>query len=187
MIPPSLAGFWIKESALPVGLCTALCRAVDGAPVSRIDAAYQQCDKHVISGEPLAETTAALRSLWAEYLAVAPHMGSLARVTHIESPFVLRYESESADHFDVHSDVWNAESALRQVSLLIYLNDADGGETVFPNQRLRFEPKAGRAIFYPAFWPYPHQALPPRSGRKYVLVSWFCFPVGPAPYWNIPL
>jgi hypothetical protein len=186
--PAPLAGFWLKENALDGALCGDLCRAIDSSDsVENIGASYQRCSKYTLPATGFVDTLAALRSLWAEYLAVAPHMGTLSRATHIETPFVLRYESDTGDHFSMHADVWNAESALRQVSALVYLNDADGWDTIFPNQQLKFAPKTGRAIFYPSFWTHPHEALPPRSGRKYILVSWFCFAPGGAPYGTVPL
>jgi 2OG-Fe(II) oxygenase superfamily len=190
MNPLSLLGFWLRDGALPLGLASDLCRVIDSAQgVEQINAGYQQCEKYILREDRpkdrFAETRAAIRSLWQEYLALAPHMGILSRTTNFETPFVLRYAGE--DHFSMHADNWNPESSHRQVSALIYLSDADGGETLFPNQNLRIRPKENRAIFYPSFWTHPHQALPPRSGKKYVLVTWFCYPGGPTPYGSIPL
>jgi hypothetical protein len=35
------------------------------------------------------------------------------------------------------------------------------------------KPKAGRLLMFPANYAYEHEALPPKSGEKFVVVTWF--------------
>ena len=80
-----------------------------------------------------------------------------------------------------HNDgsVTNNACHLSRLSLLIYLNECDGGETVFRDytdvegervkQELRIAPKPGLALlFRHERW---HEGSPVASGKKYVLRS----------------
>lgn len=52
-------------------------------------------------------------------------------------------------------------------SLVTYLNDDyEGGEIEFKNQQVRIKPKAGSLVMFPSTYPFIHESLPTRSGRK---------------------
>jgi len=56
---------------------------------------------------------------------------------------------------------------------MIYLNDVtDGGDTEFLYQRMKFQPKAGTIVIWPAGLTHPHRGNPPYSNDKYILTSW---------------
>ena len=94
----------------------------------------------------------------------------------IEAPNIIRYISDDPDGknlFHSHSDNWSMETASRQLSIIIYLNDVEeGGATTFTDLNISVQPKKGRILVFPSFYTYPHQGEPPVSGRKYILVSW---------------
>ncbi len=60
----------------------------------------------------------------------------------------------------------------RDVSVVGYLNDCEGGETLFDRQDIKVKPKMGSAIVFPACYTHPHQSLPVTQGRKYAWTSW---------------
>ncbi len=94
----------------------------------------------------------------------------------IEIPSIIKYRINSEDIFHEHADNWNNESASRQISVIIYLNDVDeGGETVFPDFNITIKPKKGTILFFPANFVYTHKANPAISNDKYVVVTWLCF------------
>ena len=85
---------------------------------------------------------------------------------------VVRYDP--GGHFDLHYDA-NAFRPLRLLSLICYFNaDFAGGTTRFPRQNVEISPLAGRAVLFPSGITHPHQAMPVKKGRKYVLTSWLC-------------
>lgn len=104
--------------------------------------------------------------------------GTLNYVRRLESPSLSRYDVADADgvhHFHSHADCWSMETASRQVSVIIYLNDVtEGGETVF-NTGTTVEPKAGRVLVFPSNVCFEHRGNPPVSNSKYVLVAWLHF------------
>lgn len=55
----------------------------------------------------------------------------------------------------------------------VFLNDVEeGGETEFLHQHLRFKPKAGTALVFPAYFTHLHRGNPPLSGEKYIATGW---------------
>jgi prolyl 4-hydroxylase len=109
-------------------------------------------------------------------------------VSYHEPPNVLSYEP--GQRFDLHADFidprppeYQAElRALgqRTATIVTYLNeDYEAGETVFPNAGVKFRGRTGDAMIWvnvlrdgsPDYGTM-HQALPPTSGRKWVLSQW---------------
>lgn len=100
--------------------------------------------------------------------------GTLSRANFLEAPNIFRYDvSELPNVFNTHADNWNAATALRQVSIILYMNDVEtGGETHFDDLALDVPPKKGRLLFFPSFYTYMHQGKAPISNSKYIMVSW---------------
>lgn len=78
--------------------------------------------------------------------------------------------------------VWHSEhdssasNRDRLLSWILYLNDVeDGGETEFLYQSLRFKPKSGTFILFPAQFTHTHRGNPPLSGVKYIATGWIEF------------
>tara|TARA_A100001201_G_scaffold7150_1_gene11537 strand:- start:348 stop:1034 length:687 start_codon:yes stop_codon:yes gene_type:complete len=64
----------------------------------------------------------------------------------------------------------------RVLSWILYLNDVEeGGETEFLYQSLRFKPKAGTFVLFPAAFTHVHRGNPPLSGAKYIATGWIEF------------
>lgn len=75
--------------------------------------------------------------------------------------------------------IWHFENTHRNniknrvFAWILYLNDVeDGGETEFLYQSLRFKPKAGTFILFPAYFTHTHRGNPPLSGEKYIATGW---------------
>ena len=116
--------------------------------------------------------------------------GTLNYVRRLESPSLSRYDvadAEGANHFHSHADCWSMETASRQVSVIMYLNDvAEGGETVFGAGTI-VEPRTGRALVFPSSFCFEHCGNPPVSDSKYVLVAWLHFEGTGHAYTTLPL
>ena len=74
--------------------------------------------------------------------------------------------------------VWHCEHAptnsTRVLAWMLYLNDVEeGGETEFLHQKLRYPPKKGDFLVWPAFFTHMHRGNPPLSDTKYVVTGWY--------------
>lgn len=116
--------------------------------------------------------------------------GTLNYVRRLETPSLSRYDvadTDGAHHFHSHADCWSMETASRQLSVIVYLNDvAEGGETVF-NVGKAVEPRAGRVLVFPSSFCFQHRGNPPVSNSKYVLVAWLHFNGMGHAYTTLPL
>ncbi|MDE2137035.1 MAG: 2OG-Fe(II) oxygenase [Gammaproteobacteria bacterium] len=90
--------------------------------------------------------------------------------------YKIQHYRRNAGHFFWHFDALGPGGWDRQLAVIIYLNSvADGGETAFHRQNLRFKPQAGHALFFPPFWTHMHCGEVPRSADKYIVSSFIRF------------
>jgi hypothetical protein len=73
-------------------------------------------------------------------------------------------------HQDFSADWTNKK--YRVITFLWYLNDVyEGGETEFWTT-YKVKPEAGKLLFFPATWTYPHRGMMPISNDKYIITGW---------------
>ena len=99
-------------------------------------------------------------------------------VKSMEPPQVLHYSSdpENRQFYKPHVDADYTGERTRDFSAVLYLNTVEeGGDTVFNYFGAGVRPVEGRIIFFPANYVYMHEALPPVSGDKFAVVTWFQF------------
>lgn len=104
--------------------------------------------------------------------------GTLNFCNTLEIPNMLCYKHDTINpnKFNIHSDSWSTESAARQISVIIYLNDVEeGGETVFVYDNKKIKPTRGTILLFPSNFCYTHEAYRPISNDKYIIVSWIHF------------
>ena len=101
--------------------------------------------------------------------------------SHMENLQVLRYKpgQEYQAHHDSCLDSGN--KIERYATVLVYLNNvADGGETIFPLQKIKVRPQKGKAVVFFSMTQDAqqileeclHSASPPSDGEKWVAVVW---------------
>ncbi len=70
------------------------------------------------------------------------------------------------------------DSTVRAVTMTCMLNEVeDGGEVIFPKQLMSVRSKPGRVCFFPPFFTHPHFVRPPISGPRFVLLTWWHYPL----------
>jgi hypothetical protein len=103
----------------------------------------------------------------------ADHYGKQTHsaISDMEPLQLLHYKV--SDHFYTpHAD--DGAERPRLFSSVLYLNDVEeGGETRFTRFDVSVSPKQGRLLMFPANFAYEHEALPPVSGEKFAVVTWF--------------
>lgn len=55
----------------------------------------------------------------------------------------------------------------RHLSVLMYLQDVQGGELYFPMQKVIIKPEPGLLVIFPTSFTYPHTVLPPLDKDRY--------------------
>ena len=61
----------------------------------------------------------------------------------------------------------------RVLAWMIYLNDVtEGGETEFPSQDKKFQPRCGDVLFWPAHFTHPHRGIVSKTQVKYIVTGW---------------
>ena len=61
----------------------------------------------------------------------------------------------------------------RVLAFMTYLNDVtDGGETEFLYQDVKFKPKKGKTLVWPAYYTHTHRGVPSSSDVKYIITGW---------------
>ncbi len=85
---------------------------------------------------------------------------------------IQRYE-KNVGKFIRHTDELNTRERSREIVFMWYLNDVDnGGETCFPHHDITINPEAGKLVFFPSTWTYPHCGNVPLSSNKYIITGW---------------
>jgi len=78
-----------------------------------------------------------------------------------------------AEHCEMHG-IKNEGNRL--VAWMIYLNDVfDAGETFFKYQDIKFSPRSGSFLVWPAYWTHPHKGIVSNTEHKYIATGWFVF------------
>jgi hypothetical protein len=72
-----------------------------------------------------------------------------------------------------HEHGFGGRAHRRLLAFSLYLNDvAEGGETEFLYQRVRFKPVMGQMLIWPAYFTHAHRGNQPLSGEKYIVTGW---------------
>ena len=91
---------------------------------------------------------------------------------------IQRYKPNEG-YFTTHCEYSGASNGTHEKRMLvwmIYLNDVtDGGETEFPTQKIKFQPRAGDVLVWPAYWTHPHHGITSETQTKYIITGWYSF------------
>ena len=72
-----------------------------------------------------------------------------------------------------HAERMSMYGNNRLFAWMTYLNTVEeGGETVFTHYDLKFNPKIGRTLIWPAEWTHAHYGDEVKSGEKYIITGW---------------
>lgn len=186
-------GVHILSNYLPVETCRQWTQHFEGQPRGPLavhsldDSAPERLAKERISGRitdkvdqgALAgQVVDTIKNAYQHVVAAAMNR----TVEWFENPQILRYEPggvygphSDSDHFIPQEGLWQ-KVIDRDISLLLYLNqEFEGGELHFHQFNYTYRPRTGDLLFFPSNGQYAHQALPVKSGIRYVVVSWAAY------------
>jgi len=77
--------------------------------------------------------------------------------------------------FGIHADRGvSPQNRKRELVFMTYLNDVYvGGETEFLFQKIKFQPRKGLTIIWPAGWTHLHRGCPAPTEEKLITTGWF--------------
>ena len=144
----------------------------------------KRCTEMYISSDALNKPnvfenlTEVLASTIEQYKNKYPFLHQLCRWDISHSFNIQKYLPNEA-YFLLHSEnmgMVNGFAERRLIAWMLYLNDiTDDGETEFPTQEIKFKPKTGSMLIWPAYWTHPHHGLPSQTEIKYIITGWFSF------------
>jgi prolyl 4-hydroxylase len=87
---------------------------------------------------------------------------------------IQRYCPNEAYHYlHFENPMYKETTANRVLAWMIYLNDVtEGGETEFPDQGKKFQPRVGDLLIWPAYFTHPHRGIASKTQTKYIATSW---------------
>jgi Rps23 Pro-64 3,4-dihydroxylase Tpa1-like proline 4-hydroxylase len=99
----------------------------------------------------------------------------LSHKLYLKNNFMIQRYEKNAGKYIYHDDgaIDIPSKTHRVITYLWYLNDVEeGGETEFFGGDFKVKPEAGKLIFFPAFWCFPHRGNKPKSSHKYIITGW---------------
>ena len=73
-------------------------------------------------------------------------------------------------------DPYEEPMIRRVLAWMIYLNDVtEGGQTAFPSQNKKFQPRRGDILIWPAYFTHPHRGIVSKTQTKYIVTGWYNF------------
>ena len=102
---------------------------------------------------------------------------------NIDPNFKIQKYLPGEGYFKIHCENGSPVTSNRVLAWMIYLNDVyDEGHTIFPNQKRKFQPRAGDLLIWPAHFTHTHHGVTSKSEIKYILTGWFIFIEGTHPW-----
>ena len=93
--------------------------------------------------------------------------------TGFRSLQIQKYTPEDKGYSAVHVES-GGEHYKKYLAVILYLNDVEDGETVFPMAGTAITPEVGTVAIWPAGLPFYHCGLKSKT-TKYIITTWFEF------------
>ena len=74
--------------------------------------------------------------------------------------------------FGPHVDSKDANTCKRFLAFFLYLDNNDGGSTMFPQMDITSKCKKGSLLVFPPLWPWLHEGKKPIDKPKYIVGSY---------------
>ncbi len=90
----------------------------------------------------------------------------------LEDIRLKKYMPNDHDEFQPHVDVGDNKNCTRFLVFFVYLNDNEGGQTIFPKLKFEAKCKKGDMLIFPPMWTHVHAGLKPIDKPKYMVGSY---------------
>ena len=96
----------------------------------------------------------------------------------INETVLIQHYKPNGGFFAWHTERNSNKSPVtfRHLVFMTYLNDVnDGGETEFFHQNVKYVPKKGTTLIWPADWTHTHRGITSLTEEKYIITGWFSY------------
>jgi hypothetical protein len=96
----------------------------------------------------------------------------------IIEPFNIQYYKPTEGYTAYHTERGTNVKPYcdRHLVFMTYLNDVDDqGETHFIHQDIKYVPRKGLTLIWPADWTHTHCGIPSPTQEKYIITGWFTY------------
>lgn len=168
-------GTWNLQDA---SVCDALIQLHDNNPnKNRVDTSYKSCEETYLNfpHESVENYLKQLQHICACYKNkyIFCNEGPAWSIT--EGIKIQKYnpgEAYRGWHFE--RDAVGDREVRRHLAFMTYLNDVDdAGQTEFYYQGMKFKPRKGLTLIWPAEWTHTHRGITSPTQTKYILTGWY--------------
>lgn len=179
------------EDIIPEVLCDELIEFFESSLTFSTDLPHKQCREMQIVGDPRPEAVQ-YKNLLFDYLyplgiRYENEVNDFSHddykvkgptfTEHFNTGFrslqIQKYTPNDKGYPTVHVEQ-GPDHVKKYLAAIIYLNEVDGGETVFPMGGTAISPSTGNAVIWPSGFPFWHCGNKSKSD-KYILTTWFEF------------
>ena len=86
-------------------------------------------------------------------------------------PTIKKYEPDQTHTLVPHVDAGCADTAVRYLTMILYLTDNEQGATYFPQLDVRSPCKKGNIVIFPSTWQYQHMGEHAVKVPKYISMA----------------
>lgn len=116
------------------------------------------------------ELTKALK----QYKKTYPALDSIIKGWGVTEGCNIQKYLPNEGYFATHCESPTLGTCHRMLVFTTYLNDVnDGGETEFPNEKLKVKAQKGLTVFFPPDWTHPHRGVISPTETKYIITGWY--------------
>lgn len=107
-----------------------------------------------------------------KYVKKHPYLGVMKDIWVLESGMNIQMfepgKGYTGEHHEQHSI-----NPDRILAWMVYLNDIKrGGQTYWPQQRVKMRPRKGNMVVWPAAWTHSHYGIIAPKETKYIITGW---------------
>ena len=112
-----------------------------------------------------------------EYHKIYPYINDKCSAYNLAPIFKLQKYKPKEGYFELHCENEGPNRGYERIlAWMIYLNDVtEGGHTRFPNQNMKFQPRRGDLLIWPAYFTHTHYGIVSKTQTKYIATGWFTF------------
>ena len=181
---------YVEDNAISKMLCYDLIKHFEDSISFRTDDHRKQADEMQLVGDPRKESIEFKDKLLDVIYSIGvrcennlhylcgddrPYDAPMTTMynTVFRSLQIQRYTAEDSGYPAVHIES-GPKHHKKYLAVILYLNDCDDGETVFPVAGAEIQPEMGRIAIWPAGLPFYHYGKK-SSTVKYIITTWFEF------------
>ena len=139
---------------------------------NQVDFDRKKCTEIYLKREEYSLFENTLEKHFKKYIKKYSFVNNLA-LWNFSPIFKIQKYNPGEGYFYTHCENDCKEQSYRVLVWMIYLNDVkDGGQTHFPYQNKKYQPRTGDVLIWPAYFTHPHRGIVSKNSTKYIATGW---------------